>query len=234
MVTFEEFEVNVAKIQGRVEQACAQCGRSPESVTVLPVTKTNPADAVTFAARLGFKAVGENRVQEVLDKYAAATETETVFELIGHLQSNKAKQAVEHCARIQTIDSEKLMRRIDRLAGEIGKKQRVLIQVNAGEDPAKFGIQCEELDAFIGDAQALKNIQVEGLMTIAPLDDDLEVARRTFARLRETRDGVAAKSGLALEELSMGMTGDLEIAIAEGSTQIRVGSALYGARDYPV
>ncbi|MGB0370150.1 MAG: YggS family pyridoxal phosphate-dependent enzyme [Opitutales bacterium] len=232
MVNFEEFEKNVATIQGRVSQACQQAGRAQGSVSILPVTKTHPAEAVSFAADLAYKSVGENRVQEVLEKQSTGEARGVGFELIGHLQSNKAKQAVETCERIQSVDSEKLMRRIDRLAGEIGKTQRILVQVNAGEDPAKFGIRCEELEAFLKVGVSLENIKIEGLMTIAPLDDDPEVARMTFRRLREIRDAMEAELGLALPELSMGMTGDLEIAIAEGSTQIRVGSALYGARNY--
>lgn len=231
MVSFEEFESNVRIIQERVVAACEASGRDPGKVSILPVTKTHPGAAVAFAARLGFKSVGENRVQEVLDKRDAAEESLVDFELIGHLQSNKAKQAVETSARIQSVDSEKLLRRIDRIAGEIGKKQRILIQVNAGDDPAKFGIRCGELEPFLSKALDLENVFVEGLMTIAPLDDDLEVARQTFRRLREIRDAVSASLQVELPELSMGMTGDLEIAIAEGSTQIRVGSALYGKRD---
>ena len=232
MISFEEFESNVSTIQERVAAACKAAGRGVDSVQILPVTKTHPAEAVSYAAKLGFKSVGENRVQEVQDKVDAALESSVVFELIGHLQSNKAKQAVELCDRIQSVDSEKLMRRIDRLAEEIGKTQKILIQVNAGEDPAKFGIQCAELEPFMESALQLKNIQIEGLMTIAPLDEDIAVARKTFKRLRETRDSVSTKWGIPLTELSMGMTGDLEVAIAEGSTQIRVGSALYGARNY--
>ena len=230
MIMYSEFEQNVAVIRERVATACADHGRSVESVSILPVTKTHPVDAALFAAQAGFVAVGENRVQEVLEKQPQATDVTLDWELIGHLQSNKAKTAVEHCARIQTVDSEKLLRRIDRLAVELGKRQRILIQVNAGEDPNKHGILCSEAPAILEIALGLEHISVEGLMTIAPLDEDLDVARACFDQLRITRDALAVQFGIPLNELPMGMTGDLEHAIAAGSTQIRVGSALYGKR----
>ena len=230
MVSFEEFQNNLRTIRARVDSACAACGRKPEDVAILPVTKTHPVAAVDFAAREGFVSVGENRVQEIQDKIGSVSGGSVGFELIGHLQSNKAKVAVDICDRIQSIDSEKLLKRVDRLAGELGKRQRILIQVNSGEDPAKFGIMCADLEGLLDRALALENVAIEGLMTIAPLSEDLSVAQKAFERLRIVRDRAAQNSGAALAELSMGMTGDLEAAIQEGSTQIRVGSALFGAR----
>jgi pyridoxal phosphate enzyme (YggS family) len=153
------------------------------------------------------------------------------WELIGHLQSNKAKLAVEHFGRIQSVDSEKLLNVLDRAAGELGRKLPVLLQINAGNDPAKFGTEPADAPRLLELALTKAHLQVEGLMTIAPLSGDPAVARRTFARLRTIRDQLAARSGVPLRELSMGMSGDLDAALAEGSTLVRIGSALYGPRD---
>lgn len=230
MITFEEFEVNVATVRDRIETACRAAGRSSAEVMLLPVTKNHPVEAVEYAARAGLLAVGENRVQEAQykqDSYSGAMR----WELIGHLQSNKAKQAVERFGRIQTVDSLKLLRRLDRFAAELGKTLAVLIQCNAGEDPNKFGFPLESMGEAVEVALAAESLQLEGLMTIAPLDDDPQVAKKAFETLRDLRDRLAERFGCPLPELSMGMTGDLEQAIRAGSTQIRVGTALYGSRE---
>ena len=193
------------------------------------MTKSQPAQAAEFAARYGIPAVGENRVQEAVDK-RALTSTSLRWELIGHLQSNKAKLATSHFERIQSVDSEKLLAILDRAAGELGKRLPILLQVNAGLDPAKSGVEPDEAPRLLAAALALGNLRVDGLMTVAPLSDDPAVARRTFANLREIRDRLASDSGTRLAELSMGMTGDMEDAIAEGSTIVRIGSALFGSR----
>ena len=229
MIPDEEFVENVAAVRARIAAACAACGRSPDSVTLLPVTKTHPVDAAHYAHRAGFAAVGENRVQEAAEKLPGAP-TGLRWELIGHLQSNKAKLAVTTFDRIQSVDSPDLARRLDRLAGETGKKLPVLLQANAGADPAKFGADFDGLAALLDAALASPNLRVDGLMTIAPLDESPEVARRCFDNLRTWRDSLAASRSAALNELSMGMSGDLEHAVAAGSTMIRVGTALFGAR----
>jgi pyridoxal phosphate enzyme (YggS family) len=153
--------------------------------------------------------------------------------LIGHLQSNKAKEAVAVFDRIQSVDSLKLLERLDRLAGEAGKSLPILLQCNAGADPRKYGFMVDAMDAALERALAAAHLKVEGLMTIAPFDDAPNVAAQCFERLRELRDRLSAQHGVELRELSMGMTGDLEAAIAAGSTQIRVGTALYGQRARP-
>jgi pyridoxal phosphate enzyme (YggS family) len=187
-------------------------------------------EAVDLAARYGLRAVGENRVQEGAEKRARSSAAIT-WELIGHLQSNKARLAVRHFDRIQSADSEKLLEILDRIAGEAGKTQAVLLQVNAGLDPAKSGAEPDEAPRLLAAALAKANLRVDGLMTIAPLSDDPDVARRTFANLRELRDRLAVATGARLAELSMGMSGDLEAAVAEGSTIVRVGTALFGSRE---
>lgn len=230
MITFNEFEENVARVQERLHAACRESGRSQEEVSLLPVTKNHPVDAVRFAARVGLNAVGENRVQEAgykRDSYPEGVR----WELIGHLQSNKAKQAVQIFDRIQSVDSLKILRRLDRYASESGRVLPILIQCNTGEDPNKYGFAVEAMDEAVEVALGAESLQLDGLMTIAPLDDDPGVARAAFEKLRRLRDGLSQRFGCPLKELSMGMTGDLEQAIAAGSTQIRVGTALYGARE---
>jgi pyridoxal phosphate enzyme (YggS family) len=228
-IDYETFRTRADTLLARIAEQCRAAGRNPQEVTLLPVTKTHPAAAAEYAARYGLAAVGENRVQEAVDKQAQTT-APVRWELIGHLQSNKAKLAVTHFGRIQSVDSEKLLNVLDRAAGELGRKLPVLLQVNAGNDPAKFGAEPADAPRLLDLALAKPHLQVDGLMTIAPLSDDPAVARRTFANLHAIRDQLAARTGAPLRELSMGMSGDLDAAIAEGSTLVRVGSALYGPR----
>jgi pyridoxal phosphate enzyme (YggS family) len=229
-IDYETFRLRADTLLARIAEQCRAAGRNSQEVTLLPVTKTHPAAAAEYAARYGLAAVGENRVQEAVDKQAQTTAA-VRWELIGHLQSNKAKIAATHFGRIQSVDSEKLLNVLDRAAGELGRKLPVLLQVNAGNDPAKFGAEPADAPRLLDLALAKPHLQVDGLMTIAPLSDDPAVARRTFANLRAIRDQLAARTGAPLRELSMGMSGDLDAAIAEGSTLVRVGSALYGARE---
>jgi pyridoxal phosphate enzyme (YggS family) len=228
-ITYETFQERVDALRRRIAAACAAAGRSTDEVTLLPVTKTHPPAAAEYAARYGLAAVGENRVQEGVEKRAQVT-ARLHWELIGHLQSNKARLAAAHFNRIQSVDSTKLLTVLDRSAGELGRKLAVLLEINAGDDPAKFGAAPGEAAVLLEFALGLPHLQVGGLMTIAPLSDDPAVARRCFARLRALRDELAPRFGVPLRELSMGMTGDFEAAIAEGSTQVRVGTALYGNR----
>jgi pyridoxal phosphate enzyme (YggS family) len=231
MINYSIFEKNLSVLNQRISSACDACGRSVDTVALLPVTKNHPLDAVEYAVRSGLAAVGENRVQEASDKRGSYS-GQVRWELIGHLQSNKAQDAVAIFDRIQSVDSLKLLRRLDRFAGEQGKSLAILLQCNTGEDPNKFGFSAPEADPMMEAALSANNLQVEGLMTIAPQDDDPDVARAAFERLRMLRDALVERFEVSLPELSMGMTGDLEVAIAAGSTQIRVGTALYGERSY--
>lgn len=228
-IDYDTFRLRADELLARIARQCAAAGRNPRDVTLLPVTKTHPAAAAEYVVRYGLPAVGENRVQEAIEKQAQASST-VRWELIGHLQSNKAKLAAAHFARIQSVDSEKLLGALDRAAGELGRKLPVLLQINAGNDPAKFGADPADAGRLLDAALGKAHLQVEGLMTIAPLSDDEAVARRTFANLRTIRDQLASRTGHPLRELSMGMSGDLDAAIAEGSTLVRVGSALFGPR----
>lgn len=230
MINIENFQSNLAAVQARMRAACAQAGRNENDVVLLPVTKNHPVVAVEYAARSGLYSVGENRVQEASYKQDSY-EGEVRWELIGHLQSNKAKLAVDIFDRIQTVDSLKLLRRLDRFAGEAGKRLPILIQCNSGQDPNKYGFAVEEMAHAVECALEAPALRLDGLMTIAPLDDDPDVAKAAFEKLRDLRDRLSERYDCALDELSMGMTGDLEAAIAAGSTQIRVGTALYGSRE---
>jgi len=229
-ITYEEFSRRADAVRADIAAACARAGRDPAGVGLLAVTKSHPVAAVEYAARYGLPAVGENRVQEGVDKRAQTT-AEVRWELIGHLQSNKAKLAATSFDRVQSVDSDKLLRLLDRAAGELGRILPVLLQVNAGRDPAKFGAELEDAPRLLDTALASSHLRVEGLMTIAPLSDDDSVATRTFTTLRELRDQLAGETGALLPELSMGMSGDFAAAIAAGSTLVRVGTALFGTRD---
>lgn len=230
MIDFSQFEANLASVRERMDHACSVAGREAAEVALLPVTKNHPVDAVEYAERCGLKSAGENRVQEADDK-RSSYKGEMSWELIGHLQSNKAQQAVMIFDRIQSVDSLKLLRRLNRFAAELGKRLTVLLQCNTGKDPNKYGFAVSEMASVLEAALALDHLKVDGLMTIAPLDDNPDVARAAFEGLRDLRDGLSSQFGVPLPELSMGMTGDLEQAIAAGSTQIRVGTALYGERE---
>lgn len=231
MLSYEQFSENLEKLRERIRRACDSCGRNPSEVRILPVTKNHPADAARYALRTGLEAVGENRVQEAESKISLV-DSNLQWELIGHLQSNKAKRAVEIFSRIESVDSVHLAKKLDSHAGAIGKTQRILLQVNAGADPAKFGAGLDEAKALFEELLKFEHLKIEGLMTIAPLDEDLLVARKTFANLRNLRDSLRDEFKLPLSELSMGMSDDLECAVAEGSTLVRVGTFLYGRRDY--
>ncbi len=229
MPTPEEFKVRLDALQARVREACARAGRDPGSVRVLPVTKTHPAECAALAHAFGFGAVAENRVQEAAQKRPLSPEG-LRWELIGHLQSNKARLALRTFEVIQSLDSAELAARLGRLAQEAGLSREVLVQVNSGRDPAKFGCELEEAHEVLEAALAWSSLRVMGLMAVAPLSDDPADADRTFSELRLCRDRLADRFAVPLPELSMGMSGDLESAVAAGSTCLRVGSALFGAR----
>jgi PLP dependent protein len=233
LISYEEFALRADAVRAQIAAACAAAGRDPREVELLAVTKTHPAAAAGYAARYGLRAVGENRVQEAVDKRAQTTAA-VQWELIGHLQSNKARLAARHFDRVQSVDSEKLLLLLDRAAAELGRTLPILLQINAGNDPAKFGADLADAPRLLDAALAKKNLRVDGLMAIAPLGatpaDTAAHAGRTFVNLRTLRDDLAARGGTPLRELSMGMTGDLDLAVAAGSTLVRVGTALFGTR----
>ena len=229
MISFATFKENLSHIRNVVRSACENAGRLEASVQILPVTKKHPIDAIHYAIRAGLPAIGENRVQEASLKKSELPDG-VRWELIGHLQTNKARDAVAIFDRIQSVDSLKLIKHLNHHAEVLEKRLSILIQCNTGNDPNKTGFSVEEMEQAVEATLESKNLQLEGLMTIAPLSDDPDVAKAAFEKLRELRDCLASAYKAPLPELSMGMTGDLEAAIAAGSTQVRIGTALYGSR----
>lgn len=220
MLTSDEIRANLAVVNARIEAACAKGGRRREEVTLVAVSKTFPAEAVTNAIAAGATHVGENKVQEARDKKPLVSGTAR-WHLIGHLQSNKAKDAVRLFDVIETVDSVELAEKIAKAALAAGKRQEILLQVNVGREEQKSGADPKDLPALAREVAAIDGISLRGLMAIPPFDEDPRPHFRTLRELKE-RIGVA--------ELSMGMSEDFEIAIEEGSTIVRVGRAIFGAR----
>ena len=229
MIKQDEFLSNLTELRIRIANACTECGRDPEEVCLLPVTKNWPVDAVQYCKAAGILRVGENRVQEAITKQD--TMSGVSWDLIGHLQTNKVNQAVGRFSRIQTLDSLKLIRKVQAASERSDQKTSVLLQVNAGNDPAKYGFSLDEAARALDEALGSSHLMVDGLMTIAPyVPDDLSVARDCFEKLADLRAKLSHNHGVELRELSMGMSNDLNEAISSGSTMIRVGSALFGGR----
>lgn len=245
MIPYEKFCENCAAIQARIARACEKSGRVPAEIKIVPVTKNHSIEAVRYAAQFGFAAVGENRLQEAEKKMreqaseppARQLAAKIRWELIGHLQRNKARRAVELFDRIQSVDSVALVQKLETICAELSRKNfPILLQANAGSDPAKFGsADFDSLRKVAETAFAGTFLRVEGLMCVAPLDDDsLETAASTFETLHRWRDKLETEFGQKLPELSMGMSHDLEAAIAAGTTLVRIGTALFGERDYGI
>jgi len=225
----EIFEQNLATLNERISTACDTASRNLGEVKLMAVTKFFPLTVAKTAVAHGLTLLGENRVQEAVEKIQSA-DFVARWELIGHLQSNKAQLAVEHFDGIQSVDSIKLANRLNHFASETGKTLSILLQVNTGEDPGKFGFTTNQTEEALETILNLSSLKAEGFMTIAPLPETSGSAKTAFNELRILRDNMAEKTGHPLPELSMGMSNDLETAIDAGSTCIRVGSALFGQR----
>ncbi len=218
-----------AAITHRAHAACARVGRDPASVTVIGVTKTKPAAVVRAAAQAGITEIGENYVQELAAKHAELGSLVN-WHMIGHLQRNKARLVVPFVRMIHSVDSERLAIEIDNQARIHNRVVGVLVQVNTSGEPSKFGTAPADAPALARAVSALGNVRLEGLMTIAAFLDDAEALRPMFRGLRELRNRIEHDLGMQLPHLSMGMTGDFEVAIEEGATLVRVGTALFGDR----
>lgn len=221
----------LAEVRGRIAAAAARAGRAPGDVTLVAVSKTVPAPQVAAAVAAGQRAFGENRVQEALAK-AEACGPGPLWHLIGRLQRNKAKAAARHFAVVESVDSLDLAAELDRRAGDAGRRLPVLIQVKLGGEATKSGVEVRAAPGLIAAVTRLPNLELRGLMTIPPLPDAPGMSRPWFARLRGLRDrwdGDCCPPG-SLRELSMGMSGDYEVAVEEGATIVRVGSAIFGPR----
>ena len=231
--TAAEITANLAHINARIAAACAACGRDPASVRLLPVSKTVPAERLHFAYDAGIRLLGENKVQEAYDKWQALTALDGLeWAVIGHLQSNKVKYVARFAAEFQALDSLDIAESLDRRLQQEGRSLDVFIQINTSDEPQKYGMTPDAADAFIRALPAYSALRPRGLMTLALFSDDHEAVRRCFVRLRELRDRLR-ETNPAIAELSMGMSGDFELAIAEGATTVRVGQAIFGARKTP-
>lgn len=202
----------------------------PDDVQVLPVSKKKSPDAITEAAEYGIEIFGESRVQEVIQKIPLCS-SRLEWHMIGHLQSNKVQPAVEAFQMIHSVDSLKLLQVIDRVCDESGQSMPVLLQVNVSGEGSKSGFAPSEIAAVLDTAAEMRRTEIMGLMTMPPFNEDPDATRPYFAGLRELRDDLRERSGLPLEQLSMGMSHDFEIAVEEGATWIRLGSILFGERD---
>ncbi|NDY42766.1 YggS family pyridoxal phosphate-dependent enzyme [Dissulfurirhabdus thermomarina] len=221
------------EIRRRIARAEARAGRAPGGTRLLAVTKTVPADRVRAAAAAGQRLFGENYLQEARAKLADLQDLrpETTWHFIGRLQRNKARAAVELFDCIESLDGLKLARTLDRLAGEAGRRLAVLVQVDLAGEPTKGGVAADELPTFLEAVFRLPNLSVEGLMCLPPWREDPEEVRPYFRRLRRLRDeAVRAGAPPGFRELSMGMSHDFEVAVEEGATLVRVGTALFGPR----
>lgn len=229
------FRDRLAAVDDRIASACRRANRSRASVRLMAVSKTHPAEAICEAIEAGLTLFGENRVQEFESKRMGLPESIEIH-LIGHLQSNKAARAAAIFTAIDSVDSLRLLERLNDAAATAGRQLPVLLEIKLSGEEAKTGFDrsSPEFEQTLERAPDLPNIRVDGLMTIPPLDDNPDSARTCFRQLRELRDKISRQhQRLDLGELSMGMSGDFEVGIEEGSTLVRVGTALFGARDYP-
>lgn len=219
----QDIRANLEAVHERVARACERAGRKPDDVLVIGVSKTVEIERIALAVAAGVKALGENRVQEAKEKVAALGRS-VPWHLIGSLQTNKARDAVQLFDWIHSVDREELARELDRRAQQNGRTVKVLVQVNVGEELQKGGVQPSELKRLLEAMAGLPSLEVRGLMCIPPAAETAEASRAWFKRLRELRDAAG------LEHCSMGMSGDFEVAIEEGATMVRVGTAIFGPR----
>jgi pyridoxal phosphate enzyme (YggS family) len=227
---------NIARTRERIEAAARRSGRNADEITLMGVSKTFPAERIREAYAAGLRVFGENRVQEFSGKADALRDLPNAeWHLIGHLQSNKAAKAAELFDAVDSIDSVRLAEKLNASAEAAGKTLSVLIEINVGGEQAKSGIAAgsDELEQILQGAPRWKNLTIRGLMTVPPYTADPEGARAYFRQLRELRDGIAARRlpAVLMEVLSMGMSHDFEVAIEEGSTCVRVGTAIFGERE---
>lgn len=235
-LTVEDFQHNLAAVQARIHAACQRVGRDPASVRLLPVSKTIDEARIRLSYAAGCHQLGENKVQEAHRKWQAMADLPDVrWSVIGHLQTNKAKLVAEFAHEFQALDSLRVAQALDRHLQQQGRALDVFVQINTSGEASKYGLAPEEAPAFLQALSAFSALRVRGLMTLALLSAEADQVRECFVRLRTLRDELrqTAPAGMPLDELSMGMSGDFEIAIEEGATVVRVGQAIYGARALP-
>ena len=219
------------EVRENIQKACEKAGRSPQEVTLIAVSKTKPLFMLEEAYEAGARDFGENKVQEILEKHPKMPE-DARFHMIGHLQRNKVKQVLPHAVLIHSVDSYRLAEQISQEAGKLGITAKILREVHVAKEESKFGMMPEDVEEMAGQIAALPHLQIEGLMTIAPFVDDPEKNRPVFRKLYQLSVDIKKKNidNVNMGVLSMGMTGDYQVAVEEGSTMIRVGTGIFGAR----
>lgn len=222
----------IAEIRNRIARACARAGRDPAEVTLLPVSKTFEVPAIREAIALGFTRFGENRMQEVAQKAPLLADCGVQWVVIGHLQTNKAKEVAKFAHELQSLDRLDLAEALERRLQQEGRAIDVLVQVKTSPEETKSGLEPAELFEFLRKLTRYQTLRVRGLMTMAVLSEDQRAVRACFSQLKQLQERARQEAieGISLDRLSMGMSGDFEIAIEEGSTEIRVGSAIFGSR----
>ena len=219
---------NWIRLQERIHAACGGCGRDPSEIRIVGVTKGVPLPLIEEGLSLGLKEVGENRIQEAKEKLPHLS-SGILRHMVGHLQTNKVKEAVGLFDLIHSVDSERVASALNEAAGKMGKAQSVLIEVNISGEPSKFGVSSGSVEEILNRLEALKHLRVEGLMALAPQSKDPEIPRRVFRSLRRLMEGLNAQGFKNLRHLSMGMSQDYPIAIEEGATLLRIGRAIFGS-----
>lgn len=224
---------NFDEVEARIQAACERTGRKREDVTLIAVSKTKPVSMLQEAYDLGNRIFGENKVQEIVDKYDALP-ADISWHMIGHLQRNKVKYIIDKVTLIHSVDSLRLAETIEKEAAKKGITADILIEVNAAKEDTKFGVMPEDAAKLVSKVSTLPHIRIKGLMTIAPFVENPEENRKYFQRLRNLAVDIGENKSdnVTMSVLSMGMTNDYEIAIEEGATMIRVGTGLFGARSY--
>ncbi|GAA3967659.1 YggS family pyridoxal phosphate-dependent enzyme [Gordonia caeni] len=233
--TVGDFRANVARVRARIDAAAERAGRDPAAVRLLPVSKTVPADRVRLAVEAGCRRLGENKVQEAKRKSAELADVDVAWSLIGHLQTNKAKDVVVFADEFQALDSLRVAEALDRRLQAAGRSLDVLVQVNTSAEEQKYGLDPDAVSGFLRELPRFETLRVRGLMTLALFTTDTARVRRCFQTLRETRNRARDTDPdlIGPGELSMGMSGDFEVAVEEGATCVRVGQAIFGARATP-
>jgi len=232
MVELQQIRDSLSRVQERIAAAALRAGRRSEEITLIGVSKTHPAEAIRAAYEAGLRHFGENRVQEWEGKRGAVGDLSATWHLVGHLQSNKAARAAGLFHSVDSVDDFGLAQRLERAREEAtgSQKLRVLLEVRVEEEESKSGAKIEEARALGNNVSQLSHIELAGLMCIPPFLEDAEKVRPYFRRLREVRDSLAREIGRELPVLSMGMSHDFEVAIEEGATEVRVGTAIFGSR----
>ena len=224
---------NVQQVNANIEKACAAVGRAPSEITLVAVSKTKPVSMLQEAYDAGARVFGENKVQEIMDKYDQLP-SDIQWHMIGHLQRNKVKYIIDKVAMIHSVDSLRLAQTIEQEAAKKDLVMPILLEVNVAEEDTKFGLKVEEVLPLLEQISSFSHIQVKGLMTIAPFVENPEKNREVFRTLKKLSVDISAKNinNVTMSVLSMGMTGDYQVAVQEGSTMVRVGTGIFGERNY--